>query len=310
MAQKNDTSLLLLALLITAGILGGGYWWFTQSGSNFGNLLPGSQNSPSPLDKLPPPPAPAKITAFAPPTSVPAGTVVRINGSTSMVQINQALKAGFMQKFAGTSVITDAKGTDVGIAGLVSGTVDVAGISRPLTPEETGQGLAAIPAAQDAIAIVVNVDNPFRRGLTRQQVVDIFQGKLDNWSAVGGPARTIRVLNRPPVSGTHQAFQALVLNGGNFGRTANIEQLPRDATTPLLRALGSDGIGYATYTQVVDQRTVRTVPIDGFTPESPQYPFQRTLYYAYRNPPNPAVSAFLGYATSAAGTQAIAEAMR
>jgi phosphate transport system substrate-binding protein len=311
MSQKNDTPLLLLSLLITAGILGGGYWWFTrQSGGNLGNLLPAAQNSPNPLGKLPPPPPTGEITAFAPPATVPAGTVVRINGSTSMVQINQALKAGFAEKFPGTQVITDAKGTEVGIAELTAGTVDVAAISRPLTPQETGQGLAAIPVAQDAIAIVVGVDNPFRRGLTRQQVAEIFQGQIDNWSAVGGIPRTIRVLNRPPFSGTHEAFQKLVLNGGNFGSTPNIEQLPRDATTPLLQALGTDGISYATYTQVADQQTARTVPIDGFTPESPQYPFQRTLYYAYRNPPNPAARDFLGYTTSSAGTRAIAGAVK
>jgi phosphate transport system substrate-binding protein len=227
-----------------------------------------------------------------------------------MVQINEALKAGFAAKFPGTTVITDAKGTEVGIANLAAVKIDIAGISRPLTPQETGQGLAAIPVAQDAIAIVVGSNNPFRRGLTRQQVEQIFQGKIDNWSTVGGPARTIRVLNRPPTSGTHEAFQKLVLNGGNFGMTPNIKQLSRDATTPLLQALGADGIGYATYTQVADQQTVRTVPIDGFTPESPQYPLQRTLYYAYRNPPSPAVQDFLGYVTSSAGSRAIAGAVK
>ena len=311
MSQKNETTRLLLTLLITAGILGGGYWWLThKSSGNLGNLLSGNQNSPSPLGKLPSPPSPTEATAFAPPNSVPAGTVVRINGSTSMVNLNQVLKAGLEAQFPGTKIVTDAKGTELGIGGLTAGTVDVAAISRPLTAQETAQGLAAIPIIQDAIAIVVGVNNPFRRGLTRQQVADIFQGKISNWSAVGGPVSPIRVINRPPTSGTYQAFEHLVLNGGNFGTTANITTLPRDATTPLLQALDKNGISYATYTQVADQRTVRTVPIDGLTPESPQYPFQRTLYYAYRNPPNPAVQAFLGYASSPAGRQAIAAAAK
>jgi phosphate transport system substrate-binding protein len=303
MSQKNETPLLLLSLLITAGILGGGYWWWTHQSGN-------QQNFPSPLGKLPAPPSPTQAIAFASPTSVPAGTVVRINGSTSMVKLNQALKAAFQAQFPGTTVATNAQGTEVGIAGLTAGTVEVAAISRPLTPQETAQGLAALPIVQDAIAIVVGVNNPFRRGLTRQQVADIFQGKINNWSAVGAPVSTIRAINRPPTSGTYQAFQHLVLDGGNFGTTSNIITLPRDATTPLLQELGKDGIGYATYTQVADQQTVRTVPIDGLTAESPSYPFQRTLYYAYRNPPSPAVQAFLGYATSPAGRQAIAAAAK
>lgn len=54
MSQKNETTILLLSLLITAGLLGAGYWWFTrQSGVNLGDLSgsnsgqPGSVSQPS-----------------------------------------------------------------------------------------------------------------------------------------------------------------------------------------------------------------------------------------------------------------------
>ena len=50
---------------------------------------------------------------------------------------------------------TDAKGTDKGILGILTGEIDVAAISRPLTAQEQAQGLAAIPITKDAIAIVV-----------------------------------------------------------------------------------------------------------------------------------------------------------
>lgn len=109
------------------------------------------------------------------------------------------------------------------------------------------------------------------------------------------------MINRPDISGTHQAFKEMVFKGGSFGNLPNIETLQRDATTPLLQALKKDGIGYATYTQVANQQTVRTVSIDGLTPEAPNYPYQRSLLYVYKQPPNPAVQAFLGYATSPQG---------
>ena len=70
----------------------------------------------------------------------------------------------------------------------------------------------------------------------------------------------------------------------------------------MLRMLGSDGIGSATYGQVADQRTVRVLPIDGSTPEAESYPFQRPLFYAYREPPNAAAKAFLGFSLSKGGT--------
>ena len=84
--------------------------------------------------------------------------------------------------------------------------------------------------------------------------------------------------------------------------------MERDATTPILQALKTDGISYATYSQVADQRTVRTVAIDGLTPESPNYPYQRMLYYVYKQPASPAVQAFLGYVTSPLGKQIISTA--
>ncbi|MCA1993606.1 MAG: substrate-binding domain-containing protein, partial [Coleofasciculus sp. S288] len=208
----------------------------------------------------------------------------------------------------GTTVNATARGTDEGIQSLLAGNADIAAISRPLTSQEQAQGLAAVPITKDAIAIVVGNQNPFRKGLTQAQVEGIFQGQITDWSAVGGQPGTIRVINRPPISGTHQAFQELVLKGENFGTTPNITTLQQDATTPLLRQLGTDGIGYATYAQVADQRTVRTVAVDGLTPEASNYPYQRTLYYVYKQPASSQVQAFLGYVTSSQGQQDIAAA--
>ena len=38
MSQKNETTVLVLSLLVTAGLLGLGFWWFTRSGVNLGGL--------------------------------------------------------------------------------------------------------------------------------------------------------------------------------------------------------------------------------------------------------------------------------
>lgn len=307
MSQKSDTSILVLSLLITAGILGGGYWWFFLRNNSPQTQTVTPTQTPitsSPNQSLPSPPS---VAAFEPPVAVASGTTIKIDGSTSIVQINQALKNGFEQRFPGTNVVTNAHGSDVGIQSLKEGKIDIAAISRPLTDQEKSQGLIAVPVTKDAIAIVVGDKNPFRKGLTQAQVMDIFQGKITNWSNVGGQTATIQVINRPLVSGTHKAFQELVLQGGNFGTGANFTTIQRDATTPILQALGTDGISYATYAQVANQQTVRTVAIDGLTPEASNYPYQRTLYYVYKDPPNQAVQAFLGYATSPLGQKVISE---
>ncbi|WP_016949526.1 phosphate ABC transporter substrate-binding protein [Anabaena sp. PCC 7108] len=292
MSQRSGPPPIVFILLFL-GLLGGGYWWFfmrkpaSTPTSVGGNTI-------------------TTTVAFPLPTTVASGTTVKIDGSTSMVTINQNLKNGFEKQFPGTTVEAIGNGTDRGIQDLLAGRVDIAAASRPLTAQEQGQGLKAVTVTQDAIAIIVGKANPFNQGLTSSQIADIFQGKINNWSAVGGSPATIRVINRPVISGTHQTFKELVLKGANFGTTPNITTLQRDATTPLIQALGIDGIGYATFAQVANQQTVRVVVVDGLTPDTSSYPYQRPLYYVYKDPANVGVQAFLGYATSPPGQQALA----
>ena len=279
----------IVFILIFLALIGGGYWWFFKR-----DTTPQISNQPiETIDK-----------SFPAPTTVPSGTAIKIDGSTRMVRLNKNLKRGFENKFPGTNIVTDAKGRSNGIQALINGTVDIAAVSRPLSQSELSQGLIAVPVATDAIAIIVGKANPFIQGLSSDQVADIFQGKINNCSQVGGSNENIRVINRPAVSGTHQTFKELVLKGNNFGTTPKITSLPRDETTGVIRALGNNGIGYATFAQVQNQSTARVVSIDGVTPNVSNYAYTRKLFYVYKNPPSLKVEAFLGYATSSEGQQA------
>jgi phosphate transport system substrate-binding protein len=264
--------------------------------SNTNNSNEGSQQNSPPQ------------VGFEPPKTVPAGTILKIGGATSLAQINQALKVGFEKKFPGVSAIPQASSSSQGLTDLAAGSIDITGISRELTAAEKSQGLVSVPiVSQDKIAIVVGINNALRTGLTSEQVTKIFTGELKNWSQVGGKDLPIRAILRPANSGTHQSFQEVGLKGKSFGSGGNFKVLERDATTPLLQALGADGIGYATYAQVAKQSTVRAISIDGIAPEAANYPYQRTLAYVYKGQPNDAVKAFLGFVTSTDGQQSIGQ---
>lgn len=312
MAKSSGPPPIVFILLFL--LLAGGGWFFfmnkpaAQDANNPSTPpTPAGGGGASPLPSAPAAggAAPVAASSFALPASVAAGTAVRIDGSTSMVTINLNLKNGFQSKFPGATVDAKANGSAKGIQDLAAGTADIAAISRPLTAQEQGQGLAAVPVALDTIALVVGASNPFTGGLTSAQVQDIFKGTAQDWSKVGGPAGPIKVINRPEISGTHQTFKEQVLSGANFGTGPNVTTLDRDATTPLLQALGNNGIGYATFAQVVNQKTVRVVPVNTATPDAGNYPYKRQLYYAYKNPPSQAVKDFLGYATSPDGQKAM-----
>ena len=310
----------ILFILIFIALGAGGYWYFfkREAAPEVTTTVNGSPTPTSTSTPTPPPPPPSSAlpsaplpttspvaTSFSLPSSVPAGTTVKIEGSTSMVTINQNLKNSFEAKFPGTTITTQANGSEKGIQQVLAGQVDIAAISRPLSSQEQSQGLVAMPVANDQIAVVVGKANPFTGGLTADQVLGIFTGKIQDWSAVGGSGGPIQVVNRPRVSGTHQSFQKLALKGQGFGTTPNVKTLEKDTTTFLLRELKNNGIGYATFAQVASQQTVRVVAIDGISPGTANYPFQRQLFYVYKNQPNSGVKAFLGYVSSPEGQHAI-----
>ncbi|NJR17059.1 MAG: phosphate ABC transporter substrate-binding protein [Calothrix sp. CSU_2_0] len=222
-----------------------------------------------------------------------------------MAQINAKFKDLIGAKCAGTSLEITANGTDVGIEQLIAGKVDIAAVSRPLTAAEQAQGLVGTFVKADAIAIMVSKENPFQLGLTTSQLADIFKGNISNWSAVGGQPGTIRVINRSPLSGTHDAFQELILKNAQFGTNSNIKTYPTDETTPIIQKLKADGISYASYAQAKEQKSINIVPIDGLKPDSPQYPHKRQLFYVYKQPITPMVKSFLDFLNSSDGQEAI-----
>ena len=313
MSQKNETFVIVMFLLITTEILGGTCWWFIRKSSKtrqiiFSGMTGSSNNqvitSGSPL---PPPPSPTDSGTFLFPRKVTPGTLIRISSSTTMVLLNQALKNGFEQQFPETQVIVKTQRSDKSILSLLKGSIDIAAMSRPLTSDEKSQGLTAIPMAKDVITIVIGVQNSFRHGLTQAQVVDIFQGKITNWSALGRSPGAIRVINHPSVSSIRRLFEQLVLKGEDFGNTPNITTTTQDSTTFILGNLGVDGISYATYPQVANQQTVLTVPINDYIPEVSEYPYKQSLYYIYQKPSSEAVETFLGYAVSPMGQQIVSD---
>jgi phosphate transport system substrate-binding protein len=299
--SKSPNSSSIAYILITVGLLAGGWFWFFMMNPNKENVvtqspdtgsnqsLPGDNNAAAkfpPLDKVPP------------------TTQVRIDGATSMVTINKNLKTAFESKFSGTRVITQSSGSGQGLRALQAGKIDLAAVSRSLTPQEKAQGLDSVTISVDPIAIVVGINSSVPNNLTLEQVTGIFNGSIADWATVGGKSAKIRIINRPATSGTRQVFQDLVLKGAAFGTTPNFITLPRDATTPLLQALATDGIGYATYSQVAAQSTVRVLSVGGVLPSEVGYPYPRSLLYVYKTPPSPIVKAFLGYAFSPEGKQA------
>jgi phosphate transport system substrate-binding protein len=286
----------IIYILLLLGFGGGGYYYYI-------NQQRGAVPSSVPIAASVNPPA--AISTMTPlldlPRALPAESSVRLDGSTSLANFNQRLGQAFLNRYPGTKYDWKANGSSKGIQALLADQVDVAASSRPLTEEEKNRGLVAVPVKNDAIALLISNVNPFEGGLTSSQMQDIFTGKVTNWSQLGGPSLPLRVINRNLSSGTCQLFQMIALGGSSFGSGPNWTTMKKDVTTEILQQLKTNGIGYANYSEIRAQRTIRFIPLDGNSPGDPNYPLPTVLYYVYSASATYAAKAFVAFAVSPAG---------
>lgn len=134
---------------------------------------------------------------------------IRMAGSTSMEKLANALAESFMEKYPDVNVTVEFVGSGAGIEAVISETADIGNSSRHLKEEEKAKGAVENILAIDGIAICVDPANRVR-GLTKQQLADIYTGAVTNWSQVGGEDFPIVVVGHTAGSGTREAFEELL----------------------------------------------------------------------------------------------------
>ena len=145
---------------------------------------------------------------------------IQIKGSDTMVNLGQAWSEDFMKSNPAVSIAVTGGGSGTGIAALIGKTTDIAQASRNMEPKEIEQAEKngvepkEIHVANDGITLVVNPANPVSQ-LTRQQLSDIYTGKVKNWKEVGGQDAKIVALSRERNSGTHVFFLEHVVKMGD-----------------------------------------------------------------------------------------------
>ncbi|WP_008310087.1 substrate-binding domain-containing protein [Leptolyngbya sp. PCC 6406] len=277
-------------------------------------LVPAEAQDPEavPPEAVPAESAPAENTlapltpTFLLPESLPADTRLRLDGSVAMATINRTLIRGFEAAFPNVTVVAAEQGGDGALAALLTETVDLVALGRPLSDEELAQGLIEVPISREKIAIIVSSDNPFQGDLTFQQFAQMLRGEITNWSQVGGPDLPLQFIDRPDTSDTRRALGDYdVFKAAGFTTGATAITLEEDSTAAVVNALGNSGVSYGIASQVLDQANVRVLTMHGTLPDDPRYPYSQPRGYVYRGSPTPAVEAFLAFATTPTGQAAV-----
>jgi phosphate transport system substrate-binding protein len=243
--------------------------------------------------------------------SLDASETIVNKGSDTIVNLALAWAEAYKGVEPTVDISVTGGGSGTGIAALINGTVDLANASRQIKPEEREEaeanGIQPIQfvIARDAIAIIVNPNNPIDE-LSIDQLSDIYSGKINNWSELGGEDRPIVRLSRESNSGTHVYFLEHVLRRGDKqdsslfspdtlllpsseGITVEVRENPN--------AIGYDGLGYVT-----DDVKVVAVAVDPSGPfvlpsiqsvNEAAYPISRDLYMYTAGEPSGSIFNYL-----------------
>jgi phosphate transport system substrate-binding protein len=208
-------------------------------------------------------------------------------------------------------------GSSAGIRACQSRICGIGMSSRELTAEE--KGLVEIPIALDAIALIVNRQNPVR-SLTMEQARAVFSGRIRNWKQLGGPDRRITPITREEGSGTRASFEEKVMVAGlPKGKDGKPEPaafapdaLVQDSNGAVREVVADDpdAIGYIS-SGLVDER-VAAVTLNGVKPteatvRSGAYPVVRRFLFLTNGDVTGTARSFIDYVLSDSGQAALAE---
>lgn len=102
-----------------------------------------------------------------------------VSGAYALNPMVRKWSDDFMKMHPSVRVVIASGGTGQGIADLQGKKSQLAMISRPLTDEEYGAGIWALPVAKDGVAVIMNQKNPYfkrilNQGLSPDELLRVF----------------------------------------------------------------------------------------------------------------------------------------
>ncbi len=253
-------------------------------------------------------------------------------GSDTLANLMTLWAEEFNRAYPNVNIQIQAAGSSTAPPALTEGTSNLGPMSRQMKDAELeafddkyGYKPTAIPVAVDALAILVNKDNPVK-GLTMEQVDGIFSStnkcggtNIDTWGDAGVAAwgaKSIQLYGRNSVSGTYGYFKEHALCKGDYKN--NVNEQPGSASvvqsvTSSVNGIGYSGMGYTTSgVKMVALAAKGSKTFVDATPENAingTYPLTRYLYVYVNKKPNqplaPLENEFIKMVLSKTGQQVV-----
>ncbi len=194
---------------------------------------------------------------------------ITASGSSALLPLAKDAADAFKEKNPNVSITINGGGSGTGLKQVAEGAVDI-GNSDVAAEEKLEADLAKDLVDHKVCVItmapVVNKELAEEvSSLTKEQLIDVFTGKVTNWSEVGGPDEEIVLITRPKTSGTRALFEEYALDGNEEATNQSLET--DDSGTLLETVSGQKGaIGYVALSYLVNNDKVAAMAIDGVEP--------------------------------------------
>jgi phosphate transport system substrate-binding protein len=149
-----------------------------------------------------------------------SGTI-RVDGSSTVAPLSSVAGELFQEEESGVRVTVGTAGTGGGFEKFCVGETDISDASRPIEDDEAaicqknGIEYTELPVANDALTVVVNVDNDWADCLTVEQLKKIWEPKSDvnNWNQVDPdfPDQSLELFGAGTDSGTFDYFTDVIV---------------------------------------------------------------------------------------------------
>ncbi|HKY42713.1 MAG TPA: PstS family phosphate ABC transporter substrate-binding protein [Pyrinomonadaceae bacterium] len=201
-------------------------------------------------------------------------TVIKIDGSSTVFPITEAVAEEFQREKQGVQVTVGISGTGGGFKKFVRGEIDIADASRPILAEEMAQARAngieflELPIAFDAITVVVNPQNTWVDSITVAELKKIWepdaQGKITHWNQIRPqwPNEKIALFGAGADSGTFDYFTEAIAGKAKASRG---DYTASEDDNVLVQGVEGNkyALGYIPYAYFAPHRSrMKAVPIE------------------------------------------------
>jgi len=247
----------------------------------------------------------AVMVAFAPAAAAEEITIVGTgDGTVILKSIGDAFK---LQNPDVEVNIPKSIGSGGGVKAVGSDKYLLGRVARNIKDKEKHFGLSYVPYAKIPVSIIVN-ESVNVDGLTSRQVVDIFSGKITNWSEVGGKDAKIRVVRREDgdsslkvLKKSFPGFKDITITESAKTATSTPENFEIIEKKPYTIGFGPNDVAV--------HSSVKCLKIDGKGPMDSEYPSIGTMGLIFKDANRRGyIDGFINFSTSEAAHNAIRSA--